>query len=321
MADLAGPGVVTRLWMTTLAGLNRGALRDLVLRGYWDGEAAPSVEAPLGDFFGAPFGHYAPYAAIPMSLTSGGFTCLLPMPFARAARLELANEGGRTVDPVFYEVTYQRLDNFDDPGLRFHAQWRRECPTREGEPYTVLEAHGSGHYVGCHLFMQNRAWWLRLPVSAMLFPGGLGMGMLEGQARVWIDGEAEPALVGTGTEDFFNAGWYFANGRAGGPFHGCTERSVVSGRVAAYRFEIGAPMAFRRSLRLTFDHGWENQVEADYASTAYWYQTEPHRPFETLPGAAGRRPAAARDNVLQFWLSLGAPGIMTWVLPRVVRGR
>ncbi len=319
LASLAGPGLITRLWLTTMPRTNRGVLRDVVLRAYWDDEGEPSVQAPVGDFFGAPFGRYQPYAAGPLSLTSGGYTCLFPMPFERAARIELTNDGPRAVDPIFYELTYVALDEPLAGGLRFHSQWRRQCPTAPGQPYEVLAAAGAGHYVGCQLFMQNREWWLRPPLGAMLFPRGLGLGMLEGQARVWLDGEDEPAVVGTGTEDYFNSGWYFAHGRFCTPTHGCTARSVLRGQVAAYRFDLAAPLPFRRSIRVAFDHGWQNAVESDYASVAYWYQAEPHQSFGAIADVIARRPAPTHRNVLQFFLSAGAPGLMALVLPRLTR--
>lgn len=320
-ASIVGAGVINRIWMTTLPFSNPHALRDLVLRCYWDGEDRPSVESPLGDFFGAPFGRSVPYSAAPMSLTGGGFSCLFPMPFASGARLEIANDGPSTVDPLFYAVTYTALDRVPAGSLRFHAQWRREDRTQRGVPYTVLDARGQGHYVGCHLFMQNRTWWLRPPLKAAIFPYGIGLGMLEGQERLWIDDEPAPAVVGTGTEDYFNAGWYFVGGPFSAPYHGCPLRSTVTGRVAAYRFDVTAPTPFRKSLRLTFDHGYENQVDADYASVAYWYQAEPHQPFAPLPSALERRPLATWSNMWQFVLSLGAPGVVAWALRWMMRAR
>ncbi len=185
MASLSGAGMITRIWMTTLLPFNAHALRDLVLRFYWDGETHASVESPFGDFFGAPFGAYQPYASIPMSLTAGAFNCLWLMPYASGARMDVTNEGSSVVDPFFYNVTYQELPEGPPSPLRFHAFWRRENPTRRGVPYTILNAEGSGHYVGCHLNMQNREWWLRPPLRAIMFPRGFGLGMMEGWETIY----------------------------------------------------------------------------------------------------------------------------------------
>ncbi len=286
MAALTGPGLVTRVWMTTLVPVNRRALRDLVLRFYWDGEAEPSVLCPMGDFFGAPFGSYVPYVSEPMSLGSGGFCSNWLMPYATSTRLDVTNEGASVVDPLYYQVTVLQ-GVAPESSLRFHAQWRRENPTTAGVPYTVVEAQGSGHYVGCHVFIQNREWWLRPRLN-----------------EIWVDDDEGPSLQGTGTEDFFNAGWYFSRGAYAGPAHGCTVRDYFRGRVAAYRFDLESPIPFRDRLRVTLDHGLESRLRTDYASVAYWYQQEPHVPFVALPPTAARKASPVYLNLLQAVLFL-----------------
>jgi hypothetical protein len=309
MASLSGAGIITRIWTTTLLPFNAHALRNLVLRFYWDGETQPSVESPFGDFFGAPFGSYQPYASVPMSLTAGAFNCLWLMPYAKGARLEVTNEGAKAVDPFFYNITYQDLPDGPPSDLRFHALWRRENPTQPGIPYTILDAEGSGHYVGCHLNMQSREWWLRAPVRDIRFPRGFGLGMMEGWEMIYRDGESEPSVRGTGTEDYFNGAWYFLTkgGRFSTPYHGCLVRDVLRGRVAAYRFDMAAPVSFSRSLRIQVAHGFYNDLACDYSSTAYWYQSEPHRPFSEMPPTTARRPQPATVNLAQSALVLAPP--------------
>ena len=310
MASLSGPGMITRIWMTTLLPFNKHALRSLVLRFYWDGEEQPSVESPLGDFFGAPFGAYQPYVSAPMSLTAGAFNCLWLMPYRSGARLEITNEGSSSsVDPLFYNITYQELPDGPPSDLRFHALWRRENPTEPGVPYTVLNAEGSGHYVGCHLNMQNREWWLRPPLREISFPRGFGLGMMEGWETVTRDGELEPSIRGTGTEDYFNGAWYYVlnGGRFSAPYHGCIVRDLLRSRIAVYRFDMSAPVSFSRSLQVKIDHGFYNQLECDYSSTAYWYQTEPHRPFPEIPPVNLRQADPAINNLTQAALLLGPP--------------
>jgi hypothetical protein len=309
MASLSGAGMITRIHMTTLLPFNLYALRGLILRFYWDGEQHPSVECPFGDFFGAPFGTYQPYISAPMSLTAGAFNCLWLMPYANGARLEITNEGSSTVDPLFYNITYQERTEAPPSDLRFHAHWRRENPTRKEVRYTILDAEGSGHYVGCHLNLQNREWWLRPPVKEIKFPRGFGLGMLEGWETIYRDGEGTPSVHGTGTEDYCNGAWYFLSkeGRFSAPYHGCIVRDVPRGRVAAYRFDMSAPVPFSRSLRVEIGHGFSNELTCDYSSTAYWYQTEPHRPFPALPPVALRQPRPATANLAQAGLLLAPP--------------
>ena len=307
MASLSGTGMITRIWMTTLLPFNAHALRNLVLRFYWDDETHPSVESPFGDFFGAPFGTYQPYASAPMSLTAGAFNCLWLMPYATGARLDVTNEGSSVIDPFFYNITYQDLPEGPPSDLRFHALWQRENPTERGVPYTILEAEGSGHYVGCHLNLQNREWWLRPPMRAISFPRGFGLGMMEGWETITRDGETEPSIRGTGTEDYFNGAWYYLpkGGRFSAPYHGCILRDLLRSRIAVYRFDMSAPVPFSRSLQVSINHGFSNELDCDYSSTAYWYQAEPHRPFPELPRLRQAHPAAR--NVTQSALFLGAP--------------
>ena len=324
MASLSGAGMITRINMTTLLPFNAHALRNLVLRFYWDGEIHPSVESPFGDFFGAPFGAYKPYTSIPMSLTARAFNCLWRMPYANDARLEITNEGSRVVEPVFYNITYLELEESPPSDLRFHAQWRRENPTTDGIPYTILEAEGSGHYVGCHLNMQNREWWLRPPVKDIPFPRGFGLGMMEGWETIYRDGEKKPSVWGTGTEDYFNGAWYYLSndGRFSSPYHGCILRDLLRSRIAVYRFDMSAPVSFSNSLRVCINHGFYNELACDYSSTAYWYQVEPHRPFPALPSVSLRQPQPATQNILQSALLFGPPAIAILAfLLRLIRNR
>jgi hypothetical protein len=321
MAQPPNAGLVTRLWMTTLLPPRRRALRDLALRFFWDGEADPSVECPFGDFFGAPFGREVAYDAGPMSILGGGFLSRWPMPYAAGARLEVRNDGAATIDPLYYQVTFYELAAPPGTPLRFHASWRRENPTRPGVPYTVVEARGAGHYVGCHLALQNREWWLRPRPDEVVFPRGFGLGMLEGPERIWVDDEETPSVQGTGTEDYIGGGWYFAGGPFATPDHGCTFRDLARGRVAAYRLDVAAPLPFGRSLRVEFDHGPENRLAADYTSVAYWYQAEPHRALPVLPAAEARRPSSPLANLIQAGAVVGAPALLGLAVARAMRRR
>jgi hypothetical protein len=305
MVHVQGAGVIMRLWMTVLPIKSR-VLREVVIRMYWDDEPAPSVECPFGDFFGALLGRRRSYASEPLTIANGAYVCSWPMPFEVSARLEVTNEGSKPVDPLFYQVTYYELPAVEHP-LRFHAQWRRENPTRRGSPYVILEAHGRGQYVGCHLFMQNREWWLRPQLGQVVFPYGFGLGLMEGWDSIRVDGEAQPSISGTGTEDYFNSAWYnLVDGSVSGPWYGCTVRDLLRARVAMYRFDIPAPVPFTQSISVAMDHGFENQLAGDYASVAYWYQAEPHAPFQALAPPAQRAPTFAWLNVLQAILLLTA---------------
>ena len=274
LADIPGPGVITRIWITISSG-DPHYLRRILLRMYWDDEESPSVEVPVGDFFGTGFAkvHYVSYF---LGISSGGFYSYWPMPFRKRARLEAVNETGQQVGAFYYQIDYQQMhEQLEDDVAYFHAQWRRETRTDPEKNYTVLEAEGRGHLVGVNMNMQG-------------YNGQLWF--LEGDEMVYVDGETEPCMYGTGTEDYFTAGWYFNEGTFAGPFHGLIIKDEELARIAAYRYHLGDTIPFTSSLLFTIEHGHANGEVGDYSSTAYWYQMEPHAPFPEMPPGNARIP-------------------------------
>jgi len=278
LADIKGAGCVSRMWVT-MASPDLYILRKCVLRMYWDGEEHPSVEAPIGDFFGVGFSEYRHFTALPLGMSSGGFYCYFPMPFSKSARIEVENQSEKKINAFYFNITYHRFDKLekDAEAGRFHARWRHE-KTMPGSNYTILEATGAGHYVGCNMNMQGRK-----PFSFWF---------LEGDEMIYVDGEQHPpAIHGTGTEDYFNSGWYFRNGEFAAPYHGLTIKDPVRSRISAYRFHIEDPIPFKKNIRVTIEHGGINDAPgSDYSSTAYWYQTEPHHSMGLFPQADDRIP-------------------------------
>jgi hypothetical protein len=258
----------------TLSSAEPQVLRTLLLRMFWDGESSPSVECPIGDFFGVGFAQYVSHTSLLIGETSGGFWSYFPMPFAKSARVEIENQGKIPCIKLFYRLEYRKLDKLEGDLGYFHAQWRRENPTTDGQPYTILEAVGRGQFVGCVLNMQG------------LRPKKLGF--LEGNEMVWLDGESEPSWIGTGTEDYFLGGWYFDRGPFSAPYHALTIKDVERARISAYRLHVPDAMPFRRSIKVAIEHGRKNAFPADYSSVAYWYQTEPHSAAYSVPGAEKR---------------------------------
>ncbi len=312
LADLGGPGCIRHLWMTMESHVPAWP-RQIVLRMWWDGEAQPSVEAPIGDFFGIGHGIVRTFTSLPLQMSpedGRAFNCWFPMPFATAARLEVTNESTAEYVLYFY-VDYEAYEAGAAQELiegygRFHAQWRRQNPadgwadlSRRGDKafleqawrtpnldgtgnYVIMEAAGKGHYVGCHLDVdcfqrQLCDWWG------------------EGDDMIFVDGEPwPPRLHGTGTEDYVNLA-YGPTQEYHGPYHGLTVYSGTAGwrwggKNSVYRYHIEDPIYFDRSIRVTIEHGHANEQSNDYSSTAYWYQTEPHAPFPALPEVSARLP-------------------------------
>jgi hypothetical protein len=309
MAEIDGPGLITRIWVTLPRWPNPGALRNLVFRTYWDGESEPSVLVPLGDLFGATFATRRDYFSAYLAITSGAYLSFFPMPFRKRAEVTVQNQSKLPVRLFFYQVTYLKLGvelPLDIP--YFHCLWHREEMPRGGEPFTVLRTSGSGFYLGCHVNMEGRGWPWRLNPLHTQLPEGLGMGMLEGWERMWIDGADEPNVHGTGGEDYFNGAWYFTGVPSTHLTHGVTRRSYATRRVSCYRFHAEMPVSFRSGIRVTLDHGLDNRLPAAYDGAAYWYQREPHDAFGELAPAAERRASSAISNRLIMAAPLACAG-------------
>jgi hypothetical protein len=300
--DITGAGVVTHLWFT-INSQDRMHLKNLVLRAWWDGEATPSVEVPIGDFFGLGLGEYFVYqseltAVAPIKALNAYFQ----MPFSSSARLTVANEGKVRTDSLYFAVDYVTLNALPTDVGRFHAQYRQAAPCKgwtdnwvnnwdpgvgdrknlsgEGN-YVFLEATGKGHFVGVtHAVEQNQDGWFG-----------------EGDDMIFIDGDQQPTINGTGTEDYYNGAWdfggqAFANQHQGAPYIVDPER--IGGRYCLYRWHTESPITFEKSIRVTMEHGHANHRSDDFYTTAYWYQTEPHAAFPALPTPADRVPKVFR---------------------------
>ncbi len=305
LLEAASPGCIKHIWMTV--GNDDTFPRKLVLRMYWDGEDTPSVEVPLGDFFGIGHGIFRNFISLPLQMSPDdgrGMNCWFPMPFD-SARVTLTSETDLDVNVYFY-IDYEEYATPHGPDIaRFHAQWRREAvtegwlterlnndnlwdiwsrkPNVTGEDnYVLLDAVGSGVYVGCNLNIdvfekQGNDWYG------------------EGDDMIFVDGEAwPPALHGTGTEDYFNMA-FCPRTEYCAPYHGLTLYSgnsdwPWSGKNSMYRFHIEDPVRFNKSIRVTIEHGHANKLSNDFSSTAYWYQLEPHGPFPALLPVAQRLP-------------------------------
>jgi hypothetical protein len=270
LLDVSGSGVIRRVWIT-VASRDPDYLRRIALEMSWDGEPTPSVAVPLGDFFGNGFDKRH-YTALPMGVSSGGFYAYLPMPFRSRARIVATNGTGRPVDAFYYQIDLERVPRLPRAVQTFHATWHRDPRTDRPVPHLVLDAHGRGTFVGLSLNAESDD-------NTLAF--------LEGDETWTVDGAFRGQ--GTGTEDYFNSGWYFDQGPYAAPFHGLVLKDEQRGRIAAYRWHLPDPVAFHDSLRLELEHGHANSEVADYATVAYWYQVEPHRPLAPLPPPDERR--------------------------------
>ena len=297
--DTDGPGVISHVWFT-IAAPSAYHLKRIVLRMYWDGESSPSVEAPIGDFFGLGLGTYTSWQSQMLSVGDDkALNCFFPMPFRKHARITVTNEDTAPISNLYFNIDYRRkIPELPANTLYFHAQYHQAQPNRgwtsdwknNGEPaifnkvnltgednYVWMQASGHGQFVGVTMsVLQNQdGWWG------------------EGDDMFYIDGESTPSIVGTGSEDYFLGAWDFG-GRPfsyqlfGAPVVG---EEVAGSRSSVYRFHLDAPISFKTGIKATIEHGGQNARSDNFYSVAYWYQAEPHTPFPALPPMEMRIPA------------------------------
>jgi len=269
--DEDGPAVIQNMWFTLAPPSETPfLLRDTIVRMYWDGERAPSVETPFGDFFGCGFSRYTPWQSALLGVTSGGFYSYFPMPFRKHGRITITNANDYDIT-VFFHFLGQRYDSLPRETLYFHAQWRRENPTVFGQNYRFARMTGKGYFAGVTHYMQG-------------YTKGDKHNFLEGDEYYYIDGEQTASVRGTGTEDYYQGAWYFRDGVFNAPYHGMILHDADNKQIACYRFHLRDRINFTKSLSAEIEHGQRiyNEAKVDYSSVAYWYQTEPHAPFEAM---------------------------------------
>lgn len=288
IAEIEGSGAIQHIWMTPT-----GDWRFTILRIYWDDEKEPSVECPVGDFFGMAWNKYAPISSLAVCVNPGSaFNCYWVMPFRKKCRITMENISDKNPMSLYYQIDYTQT-NVPDDAAYFHAQFRRQNPT-VGSEYTIVDnIKGKGQYVG--LFMSlgvtNNGWWG------------------EGEIKFFIDGDSKfPTICGTGTEDYFCGSYDFDTKKKNSygveetvytefctPYAGLHQ--VIRGdghydvmqRFGLYRWHILDPIRFEKDLKITIqDLGWRSgntylQQHSDISTVCFWYQTDPHAIFPKLP--------------------------------------
>ena len=287
MADLKGAGVVTHIWLT-VADNEFGWPRLLRIRVYYDGYKTPSVDAPLGDFFGVGHGSERNLNSIMVHDSSFGRArnSYWPMPYRKSCRITVTNEGNRLVPMFYYHVDYRKYASLPADIGYFHAYYRQERPARKGHNYEFLNIKGTGHYVGTVMsVVQTQVSWFG-----------------EGDDLFYVDGATKPQILGTGSEDYFNDAWGLRD--SDGPWTGTpiAEGERLGSRLTGYRWHVPDPVPFKKSLWAGIEHsGWTANPDGTvrsgfeerpdfFSSVAFWYQQgvneglpEPPYGYERLP--------------------------------------
>jgi hypothetical protein len=287
VAEITGPGAIQHIWMTPT-----GNWRYSILRFYWDDETKPSVEVPVGDFFGMGWGKFAHLNSLAVNVNPGsGFNCYWPMPFRRKCRITMENINNEDM-VLYYQVDYTLTDVPKDAAY-FHAQFRRVNPLPYKKEFVIVDSiAGKGQYVGTYMAYgaHNNGWWG------------------EGEIKFFMDGDTDyPTINGTGTEDYFCGAYDFDTRKknaAGVEEVNYTEYSTpyvglhqvirgdghyeIAQRFGMYRWHIMDPIRFEKNLKVTIQAlGWRSEgrylpLQDDIATTAFWYQSEPHNNFPRL---------------------------------------
>ena len=282
LADIDGSGAIQQIWLTPT-----GRWRFAILRIYWDDQEHPSVECPLGDFFGMGWETYAPLSSLAVCVNPrSAFNCYWEMPFRKRCRMTVTNLDDEGM-VLYYQINYT-LTNVPEDAAHFHAQFRRTNPIPDKTDFTIVDGiEGRGQYVGTYMAWGSNSagWWG------------------EGEIKFFMDDDGEwPTICGTGTEDYFCGSYCFDLGKDQGGYQTfCTPhaglhqvirpdgRFVSQQRFGMYRWHIADPIRFRSQLRVTMQAlGWRSgrrylPLQDDVAAVAYWYQTLPTAPFPALP--------------------------------------
>ena len=287
MAEVPGAGMITHIWVT-VANNEFGWPRLLRLRVYYDGHKTPSVDTPLGDFFGVAHGSERDLNSIMIHDSSFGRArnSYWPMPFRKSCRITMTNEGDRIVPMFYYHVDYRKYAALPADIAYFHAYYRQERPARTGHNYEFLNIRGAGHYVGTVMgVVQTQLSWFG-----------------EGDDLFYIDEAKQPQIYGTGSEDYFNDAWGLRD--SDGPWTGTpmAEGERLGSRLSAYRWHVPDPISFKSSLWAGIEHaGWTANEDGSvrsafeerpdyFSSVAFWYQRGVQEGLPEPPYGAARLP-------------------------------
>jgi len=312
MAKMEGPGMVTHMWVT-VADNEYAWPRLLRLRVYYDGEKTPSVDSPLGDFFGVGHGYERDLNSIMIRDSSFGRArnSYWPMPYRKSCKITVTNEGNRYVLSYYFHVEYRRYASLPADLGYFHAYYRQERPAVAGRNYAFLNIRGKGHYVGTVLnVIQAQVSWFG-----------------EGDDLFYVDGATHPQLYGTGSEDYFNDAWGLRISY--GPWTGTptAEGERVGSRLTGYRWHVPDPIPFSQSLWAGIEHyGWTANADGSvrsgfeerpdyFSSVAFWYQegvnqglSEPPYGEERLP-LGNARQIAVEDSIKEVTTERGKAAV------------
>ncbi|MHB8863372.1 MAG: glycoside hydrolase family 172 protein [Pirellulaceae bacterium] len=294
--DLSDAGVVRQMRISTEPATPE-VLRGTRMQIRWDGAAKPSVDVPIGHFFGHAYsGHGSwftskaavlgkkplndsPYVDYPsafnsllLGVTEKDAYCRFPMPFASGAKLTIENQSGKRIESLRVRLDVEPLERIPTNWGRFHATWT-ESPAATDTTHVfgpqkvpgkvVLQREGQGKYVGVMLTVdwpyESGYWWG------------------EGDWMIWTDEDGwPPSYHGTGSEEYFNSGWCQFDRKAISGFV-----MLRPGHPTVYSFHLNDGFQFQQNVRVVEEqmgYGPGEKVIRErhplWTSTAYWYAAQ-----------------------------------------------
>ena len=258
------PGAIRQLTIQLRAKNQPQAMRSTVLQVECDGQ--PTVWCPVGAFFGSAYQTQPFRTWYTQMADDGTMSCFWVMPYQKQCKISLINLTGEPVDILRGEACRGPW-KWDDRSMYFHATWHqltkvssfREGATQPGEgAYDVnyVEVSGQGVYVGDTLTVFNGtdAWWG------------------EGDEKIFVDREAFPSHVGTGSEDYYGYAWcrpeFFES-----PFHAQPTGggNFQPGLSVNSRYRDLDAIPFQDALKFDMELWHWRKTTVNYAPAAFWY--------------------------------------------------
>ncbi|MCA9100463.1 MAG: DUF2961 domain-containing protein, partial [Planctomycetales bacterium] len=273
----AGPTTIRRIALR-VPEASAAQFAEARLRVYWDDRSEPSIDAPVGLFFGAgsllrdPDQEYI-VKSFPMTIqyTDGEFlfATYFPMPYQRSARIELSEQTGSAIDGIAWEVRHVPFDEPANSAGYFHATYRdfpHPEPGRDLELLDTRDVEGGGEWAG------------HIVGTTYTFTHDGELRTLEGDPRFYLDDSASPQGQGTGSEEWGGGGDYWGGLRMTLPFAGHPVgrprgqmKQPIDRIHSAYRFLLSDLIPFGRNARFTLEHGGHNNSQEHYRTVTYWY--------------------------------------------------
>jgi Protein of unknown function (DUF2961) len=248
LLNVKATGIINRIWITII-DRSPEMLRSLKIEMFWDDATKPAVSVPFGDFFGMGLGKTASFHNALFANPEGrSFMCFIPMPFKKAARIQITNESGKRLSHIFYDINFQQVTKWNEDNLYFHAFWHRDTATALAKDFELMpKVNGRGRFLGASVGV------IANPVYENYWWG-------EGEVKMYIDGDKDfPTLAGTGTEDYIGTAW--GQGEFFNDYTGCLWANKDSMGWSFYRYHIPDPIFFKTDCKVTLQQMGGNRKE------------------------------------------------------------